>query len=95
MTKIKEHDVIIMGSGLAGLRCALQLVMESKGEIDLAIVSKVQLMRSHSVSAEGGTAGAIRQDEGDSLELHAWDLIKGSDFLADQDAVWKYVNRMP
>ncbi|MEO0202985.1 MAG: succinate dehydrogenase/fumarate reductase flavoprotein subunit [candidate division WOR-3 bacterium] len=95
MIKIREHDVIIMGSGLAGLRCALQIAIEGNGKIDLAIVSKVQLMRSHSVSAEGGTAGAIRQDEGDSLELHAWDLIKGSDFLADQDAVWKYVNRMP
>ncbi|MCS7244717.1 MAG: succinate dehydrogenase/fumarate reductase flavoprotein subunit [candidate division WOR-3 bacterium] len=93
--KIREHDIIILGSGLAGLRAALQIAIEGKGKIDLAIVSKVQLMRSHSVSAEGGTAGAIRQDEGDSLELHAWDLIKGSDFLADQDAVWKYVNRMP
>ncbi len=95
MPKVIEHDIIILGTGLAGLRAALQIAMETKGELNIALVSKVQIMRSHSVSAEGGTAAVLRQDEGDSFELHAWDTIKGSDFLADQDAVWKFVKRMP
>ncbi len=95
MPKVVEHDVIILGTGLAGLRAALQIAIESKGELNIALVSKVQLMRAHSVSAEGGTAAVLREDEGDSLELHAWDTIKGSDFLADQDAVWMFVKRMP
>jgi len=52
-------------------------------------------MRSHSVAAEGGTAAALYPQEGDSFTLHAWDTIKGSDFLADQDAVWNFVKLMP
>src|SRR3972149_1607233 len=52
-------------------------------------------MRAHSVAAEGGTAAVLRPEEGDSLELHAWDTVKGSDFLADQDAVELFVRTMP
>ena len=89
------HDLVILGAGLAGLRAALQAAAVSRGKIDIAIVSKVQLMRAHSVAAEGGTAAVLRPEEGDSLELHAWDTVKGSDFLADQDAVELFVRTMP
>jgi succinate dehydrogenase flavoprotein subunit len=90
-----RHDLVILGSGLAGLRAALAASQASRGELDIALVSKLQLMRAHSVAAEGGTAAVLRPEEGDSFELHAWDTIKGSDFLADQDAVDFFVHEMP
>jgi succinate dehydrogenase / fumarate reductase, flavoprotein subunit len=93
--EIVTHDLIILGSGLAGLRAALEATKVSQGQLNIALVSKLQLMRAHSVAAEGGTAAVLRQDEGDSYELHAWDTVKGSDFLADQDAVEFFVNEMP
>jgi succinate dehydrogenase / fumarate reductase flavoprotein subunit len=89
------HDVLILGSGLAGLRAAVEVARDSNDELDVAIISRVQLMRSHSVCAEGGTAAVLRPEEGDSLELHAWDTIRGSDFLADQDVVWRFVEQCP
>ncbi len=90
-----SHDLLILGSGLAGLRAAVEAARVSKDELDIAIVSRVQLMRSHSVCAEGGTAAVMRPEEGDSLELHAWDTIRGSDFLADQDVVSLFVEESP
>ena len=90
-----SHDLLILGSGLAGLRAAVEAARVSKGELDIAIISRVQLMRSHSVCAEGGTAAVMRPEEGDSLELHAWDTVRGSDFLADQDVVWRFVEESP
>mgnify|MGYP005842502509 CR=1 FL=1 len=92
---ILNYDILIIGSGLAGLRAALEVLKRAHGRLKVAIISKVQLMRSHSVCAEGGTAAVMRPEEGDNLELHAWDTVKGSDFLADQDAVWRFVNTMP
>jgi len=89
------HDVVILGSGLAGLRAALEAARVSNNELDIAIVSRVQLMRSHSVCAEGGTAAVLHPEEGDSLELHAWDTVRGSDFLADQDVVKRFVEESP
>ncbi|HRQ33179.1 MAG TPA: FAD-binding protein, partial [Anaerolineales bacterium] len=85
--EVYTHDLIILGTGLAGLRAALEAAQQSAGDLNIALVSKLQLMRAHSVAAEGGTAAVMRQDEGDSYELHAWDTVKGSDFLADQNAV--------
>ncbi|NOT06294.1 MAG: succinate dehydrogenase/fumarate reductase flavoprotein subunit [Anaerolineales bacterium] len=93
--EVYNHDLIILGTGLAGLRAALEASQQSKGELDIALVSKLQLMRAHSVAAEGGTAAVMRQDKGDSYELHAWDTVKGSDFLADQDVVDFFVHEMP
>ena len=93
--EVYTHDLVILGTGLAGLRAALEAAQQSNGELDIALVSKLQLMRAHSVAAEGGTAAVLRQDEGDSYELHAWDTIKGSDFLADQDVVDFFVHEMP
>jgi len=96
MVEAIDHDVIIVGSGLAGLRAAAQVLSQSSGSgPSLAVISKLALMRSHSVAAEGGTAAVLYPEEGDSLELHAWDTIKGSDFLADQDSVWKFVSLCP
>ncbi|MGB8133614.1 MAG: FAD-binding protein [Nitrososphaeraceae archaeon] len=62
---------------------------------EIAVLSKVQVMRSHSVSAEGGTAAVIFQEEGDNEESHIYDTIKGSDFLADQDVAERLVKTMP
>jgi len=93
--EVYNHDLVILGTGLAGLRAALEAAQQSKGELDIALVSKLQLMRAHSVAAEGGTAAVMRQDMGDSFELHAWDTVKGSDFLADQDVVDFFVHEMP
>jgi succinate dehydrogenase / fumarate reductase flavoprotein subunit len=92
---IISHDLLIVGSGLAGLRAAYEVARLSKGKLDIALISKLHVMRSHSVAAEGGTAAVLRPEEGDSYELHEWDTIKGSDFLADQDAVEKFVRIMP
>jgi succinate dehydrogenase / fumarate reductase flavoprotein subunit len=90
-----SYDVVIVGSGLAGLRAAIEAARVSKGRCSVAVLTKVQAMRSHSVSAEGGTAAVLYPDKGDTLESHIYDTIKGSDFLADQDAVEFFVNSMP
>ncbi|MEN2999705.1 MAG: succinate dehydrogenase/fumarate reductase flavoprotein subunit [Acidilobaceae archaeon] len=90
-----EHDIVIVGSGIAGLRTAVEIKRRYGEKLNVGLISKVQLMRSHSVSAEGGTAAVIYREEGDSLALHAWDTIKGSDFLADQDVVWLFVKLAP
>ncbi len=95
MDQVVTHDVLILGTGLAGLRAAIELCIRTEGRADIGLVSKVQLMRAHSVCAEGGTGAVMRPEEGDSLELHAWDTVKGSDFLADQDVVERFVAAMP
>jgi succinate dehydrogenase / fumarate reductase flavoprotein subunit len=89
------HDVLIFGTGLAGLRAAVEIARKSKDSINVALVSKVQIQRPHSVCAEGGTAAVMREEDGDNLELHAWDTVKGSDFLADQDVVDRFVETSP
>ncbi|MEE9224372.1 MAG: FAD-dependent oxidoreductase, partial [Thermoplasmata archaeon] len=84
---IHTHDVVVVGGGLAGLRAALEI--SDKG-LDLAIISKVLPLRSHSVAAQGGINAALGNAEGaenDSWQDHAFDTVKGSDYLADQDAV--------
>ena len=89
-----EHDLLIVGSGLAGLRAAIQAAKTSSN-IRIAVISKLQVMRSHSVSAEGGTAAVLFPEEGDSIESHVYDTVKGSDFLGDQDVIEKLVSEMP
>ncbi len=94
-SEVITHDILILGTGLAGLRAALEIARVSKGTLNMGLVSKIQLMRAHSTGAEGGTAAVLRPEEGDSMELHAWDTVKGSDFLADQDVVFRFVKAMP
>ena len=89
-----EYDLLIVGSGLAGLRAAIQAAKTSSN-IKIAVISKLQVMRSHSVSAEGGTAAVLFPEEGDSIESHVYDTVKGSDFLGDQDVIEKLVYEMP
>lgn len=76
-----EHDVLVVGAGLSGLRVAIELV----GETDVAVLSKVHPLRSHSVAAQGGINASLGEE--DSWEAHAFDTVKGSDYLADQDVV--------
>jgi succinate dehydrogenase / fumarate reductase flavoprotein subunit len=93
--EVITHDVLIFGTGLAGLRAAVEIARKSKDTINMGLVSKVQIQRPHSVCAEGGSAAVLREEEGDSLDLHAWDTVKGSDFLADQDVVGRFVELAP
>ena len=89
-----EFDLIICGSGLAGLRSAIAAAKKGPN-LKIGIVSKLQVMRSHSVSAEGGTAAVLFEDEGDTIESHVYDTVKGSDFLADQDVAERLCVDMP
>ncbi len=89
---IVQCDVLIIGAGGAGLRAAIA-VSEANPQLKIGIVSKVYPMRSHTVSAEGGAAAVIKED--DSLEHHAYDTISGGDWLSDQDAVELFVNQAP
>ncbi len=86
------HDILIVGGGGAGLRAAIA-VAEAEPQASVAVISKVYPMRSHTVSAEGGAAAAIRPD--DSLDAHAYDTISGGDWLCDQDAVDAFVHEAP
>jgi succinate dehydrogenase / fumarate reductase, flavoprotein subunit len=86
-TVLHRHHCLIIGGGLTGLRAALEI---SDRGLDVAIISKVHPLRSHSVAAQGGINAALGNAEGagdDNWQAHAYDTVKGSDYLADQDAV--------
>ncbi|HEX5089485.1 MAG TPA: fumarate reductase (quinol) flavoprotein subunit [Nocardioides sp.] len=89
---LADHDVLLVGGGGAGLRAAIAIA-ETEPGLDVAVVSKVYPMRSHTVSAEGGAAGVIAED--DTIEEHIYDTISGSDWLGDQDAIEAFVNEAP
>jgi fumarate reductase flavoprotein subunit len=89
---VSSHDVLLVGGGGAGLRAAIAAA-EVNPQLSIAVVSKVYPMRSHTVSAEGGAAGVIKED--DSLDEHAYDSISGGDWLCDQDAVETFVKEAP
>ena len=77
-----DHDIIVIGGGLAGLRAAIEAY---KLGADVAVISKVYPIRSHSGAAQGGINASLGSD--DSWEAHAFDTVRGSDYLADQDTV--------
>jgi succinate dehydrogenase / fumarate reductase flavoprotein subunit len=87
-----SHDILIIGAGLAGLRAAVAAA-DVDNKLDIAVISKHHPLRSHSVCAQGGT-GAVTNEK-DSFDLHAYDTVKGADFLADQDVVEFFVRRAP
>ena len=77
-----QHDVVVVGAGLAGQRAALAA---AQAGCDVALVSKLHPLRSHSGAAQGGINAAIGKE--DSVETHIYDTVKGSDYLGDQDAI--------
>lgn len=83
-----QADVAIIGAGGAGLRAAIEIARTSP-ETKIALISKVYPMRSHTVAAEGGAAGVVRDD--DSLDNHFNDTVSGGDWLCDQDVVEYFV----
>ncbi|HEY8633815.1 MAG TPA: FAD-binding protein [Candidatus Dormibacteraeota bacterium] len=88
----ESYDVLVVGGGLAGIRAAIAVV-DANPRLKVGMVSKVYPMRSHTVSAEGGAAAVLRPE--DSYKSHAFDTIKGSDYLADQDVVETFVREAP
>ena len=89
--KIHRHSILVVGSGLAGMRAA---VAARENEADVAVISICQPVRSHSVAAQGGINAPLGNNpdsKDDSVERHAFDTVKGSDYLADQPAVNKMI----
>jgi len=82
-----QHDVLVVGGGIAGCRAALEMLRVNP-QLNIGLVAKTHPIRSHSVAAQGGMAASLKNsDPDDSWESHAFDTVKGSDYLADQDAV--------
>ena len=79
---MRSHDLIIVGAGLAGMRAALEAI---KAGVDVAIVSKIHPLRSHSCAAQGGINAAINPE--DSRDSHTFDTVKGADYIGDEDAI--------
>ncbi|MFX1516384.1 MAG: FAD-binding protein [Promethearchaeota archaeon] len=89
--KIQRHSILVVGSGLAGMRAA---VAARENAADVAVISICQPVRSHSVAAQGGINAPLGNNpdsKDDSVERHAFDTVKGSDYLADQPAVLKMI----
>jgi succinate dehydrogenase / fumarate reductase, flavoprotein subunit len=81
-----KHDIIVVGGGLAGSRAAVA-VAQKYPQLSIGLVSKVHPIRSHSIAAQGGMAAALGNVDADDWLTHAYDTVKGSDYLADQNAV--------
>ncbi len=90
MVQVLRYDVVIVGAGLAGLAAAKELTTAGK---KTALITKLHPLRSHSGAAQGGINAALSAD--DSTELHEFDTVKGSDYLADQDCVEFMCSRAP
>jgi succinate dehydrogenase / fumarate reductase flavoprotein subunit len=86
------HDVLVVGAGLAGMRAAVEA--HDQGA-DVALLSKIHPVRSHSGAAEGGINAALGNASDDDPEKHAYDTVKGSDYLGDQDAIEILCNEAP
>src|SRR5437868_14960007 len=79
-----RHDVLIVGAGCAGMRAAIEAF---DAGADLALLSKIHPVRSHSGPAEGGINAALGNASEDDPEKHAFDMVKGSDYRGYQDAI--------
>ena len=86
------HDVVVVGAGCAGMRAAIEAY---DAGADVAMVSKIHPVRSHSGAAEGGINAALGNASEDDPEKHAFDTVKGSDYLGDQDAIEILCNEAP
>jgi len=89
---IAEHDVLVVGAGCAGMRAAIEAF---DAGADVALISKIHPTRSHSGAAEGGINAALGNASEDSPEIHAFDTVKGSDYLGDQDAIEIFCREAP
>ncbi len=89
---IEQHEVLVIGAGLAGMRAA---IAAHDAGADVALVSKLHPTRSHSGAAEGGINAALGNATADTPEQHAFDTVKGSDFLGDQDAIEVFTAEAP
>jgi succinate dehydrogenase / fumarate reductase, flavoprotein subunit len=89
---IGEHDVLVVGAGCAGMRAA---IAAHDAGADVAMISKLHPTRSHSGAAEGGINAALGNAKEDSPEIHAYDTVKGSDFIGDQDAIEIFTAEAP
>src|SRR5438874_7969730 len=87
-----EHDVLIVGAGCAGMRAAIEA---HDAGADVALLSKIHPVRSHSGAAEGGINAALGNASEDDPEKHAFDTVKGSDYLGDQDAIQVLCDEAP
>jgi succinate dehydrogenase / fumarate reductase flavoprotein subunit len=86
------HDVLVVGAGCAGMRAAIEA--HDRGA-EVALLSKIHPVRSHSGAAEGGINAALGNASEDNPELHAYDTVKGADYLGDQDAIEILCNEAP
>ncbi|HXH97719.1 MAG TPA: FAD-binding protein [Gaiellaceae bacterium] len=89
---IAEHDVLVVGAGCAGMRAAIEAFDTGA---DVAMISKLHPTRSHSGAAEGGINAALGNAAEDSPEIHAYDTVKGSDYLGDQDSIEVFTAEAP
>ena len=89
---IAEHDVLVVGAGCAGMRAA---IAAHDAGADVVMISKLHPTRSHSGAAEGGINAALGNAADDSPEIHAFDTVKGSDYLGDQDSIEIFTREAP
>jgi succinate dehydrogenase / fumarate reductase flavoprotein subunit len=89
---IAEHDVLVVGAGCAGMRAAIEAF---DAGADVAMISKLHPTRSHSGAAEGGINAALGNAAEDNPEIHAYDTVKGSDYLGDQDSIEVFTREAP
>jgi len=89
---VRTHDVVVVGAGLAGMRAA---IAAHEAGADVALVTKVHPVRSHSGAAQGGINAALGNETEDSPDNHTFDTVKGADYLGDQDAIEILCQRAP
>lgn len=89
---MRTHDVVVVGAGLAGMRAA---IAAHEAGVDVALVTKLHPVRSHSGAAQGGINAALGNETEDSTENHTFDTVKGADYIGDQDAIEILCQRAP